>query len=80
MKKFEIPNSDYMVIASYCLYKITNIGDLDVVITILAYNKLKNSGIFEESIVKISGDERLVLKFPEIDEFAEIEIFTPLEI
>ena len=76
MKKLKINNMDYMIIASYCLHKYRTITDLDVIVDAnTAYPLLKNSGIFEVSIAKISGDERLVLKIPEIDIDAEIEIF-----
>lgn len=76
MKKLKINVTDYVIIASYCLHKYRNISDLDVVVDIeTAYPLLKNSGLFEVSTAKISGDERLILKIPEIDTNAEIEIF-----
>ena len=76
MKNLKINVTDYMIIASYCLHKYRNITDLDVIVDAnTAYPLLKNSGLFEVSVAKISGDERLVLKIPEIDINAEIEIF-----
>ena len=76
MNECSIQNSQYMVIAGYCLHKYKTVGDLDVIVEEgEPYNKLKNSGLFEISLAKISNDERLVLKLTDIDDEAEIEIF-----
>lgn len=75
MKTLKIPNSEYMVIAGYCLNQMREVGDLDVIVSISAYKKLKESNIVEVSVSKISKDERLFIKFPTIDEEAEIEFF-----
>lgn len=76
MDEFKITNKQYMVIAGYCLHKYKNVGDLDVVVEKgIPYDKLRNSGLFAIDSAKISGDERLVLKLPNIDDEAEIEFF-----
>lgn len=75
MKKHNIQNDQYVIIASYCLHKYREIGDLDVVVDASVYNRLRDSNMFEISTAAISKDERLVLKLPMIDEDAEIEIF-----
>lgn len=74
-KDADITNKEYMIIASYCLHEIREIGDLDVVILKDAYEKLKKHKIGEISTAKISGDERIVIKFPELGSEAEIEFF-----
>lgn len=79
MKSLNITNQDYMIIAGYCLHKIREIGDLDVVVNKSAYKKLKKSKLLSVSKAKITGDERLYIKFPEIDEEAEIEFFPKKE-
>jgi hypothetical protein len=79
MNEFKITKEQYMVIAGYCLHKYKEVTDLDIVIQKgIPYNKLRNSGLFEIDIAKISGDERLVLKLARIDKDAEIEFFPKL--
>jgi hypothetical protein len=76
MNEFKITNEQYMVIAGYCLHKYKDVTDLDIIIQKgIPYNKLRNSGLFEIDIAKISSDERLVLKLNKIDKDAEIEFF-----
>ena len=75
MKSLNISNDNYMVIAGYCLNKMREVGDLDVIVSLEAYRKLKNSNLLKVSVSKISKDERLFIKFPSIDDEAEIEFF-----
>lgn len=77
MDKLKITNKQYIIIAGYCLHKYKNVTDFDVIVQEgKAYNKLRNSGLFIVDTAKISKDERLVLKLSNIDEDAEIEIFS----
>lgn len=75
MQSLDIGQNEYMIMSSYCLHHIRPVTDLDVIVTTSAYLKLKSSGIFEESIAKISGDERIWINFPELGPESSIEFF-----
>jgi hypothetical protein len=75
VKDCGVQNDQYMIIASYCLKDFRDVGDLDVIITTDGYAKLKKAKIGKVATAKISGDERIMLSFPEIDDEAEIEFF-----
>lgn len=75
MQSLNISQSEYVVIASYCLKEFRQVSDLDVIVSNDAYEILKQSDLFEISLAKISQDERLVLKLFQIDPDAEIEFF-----
>lgn len=70
-----IDKSEYMIMASYCLKDIREVGDLDVIVIPSAYQKLRLTGIFEVSQAKMSTGERLEISLKSIDPEASIEIF-----
>lgn len=62
MKKWDISNEKYMIIASYCLKDYREVLDLDVVITPEEY-KILEKNIKDKTIGKayISGENRMLL-------------------
>jgi hypothetical protein len=75
MDRCGIPQNQYMIIAGYCLKNLKEVGDLDVIVTPTAYERLKSTGLFDVLQAKISKTERLVVKLEAIGPDAEIEIF-----
>lgn len=75
MMENNIRKNQYMIIASYCLKKYREIGDLDVIVTENAYAKLKENSNITVSTAKISGDERIIVELPSIGKDVEIEFF-----
>ena len=71
----EIKQNQYMIIASYCLKEFREVGDLDVIITINGYKKLKELGVGKVSKAKISGNERIIIALPALGNDIEIEFF-----
>jgi hypothetical protein len=69
-----INDTQYMIMAGYCLRDVREVGDLDVIVSESAFDKLRDK-IGELKIAKISGDARIALQFKDIDENAEIEFF-----
>ena len=73
MQDLSIATSQYMIIAGYCLHKMREVSDLDVLINHSSYLKLKKSGLAVVDIAKISKKERLVVNLPD---GLEIEFFS----
>lgn len=73
--RVSITNDEYFIMASYCLKEMREVTDLDVVVLDTAYEKLKQNKIGQIDIAKISQDERIIVKLPEIADDAEIEFF-----
>ena len=74
-----VGQKDYMILAGYGLKCIRPTTDIDVGVKKGAFDKIKKKKIGEMSIAKIGQqsriDQRIVIKIPEIDKDAEIEIF-----
>ena len=70
-----VTTDQYMIIASYCLRKIRDVGDLDVIVQKNAYNKLKKSKHVKFGKAHISNDEKILIELPSLGNNAEIEIF-----
>jgi hypothetical protein len=70
-----VKTNQYMIIASYCLKDFRQITDLDVVVSINAYEKIKNSSGVKIGKAKISGDERVFLTLNSLGDDVEIEFF-----
>ncbi len=83
IEEHEIQNTEYAIIAGYCLKDYRDVNDLDVILSKSAYIKLKRNR--KQNGIKIgsagiSNDEKLYLKVPEIDllnleSIVEIEFF-----
>jgi hypothetical protein len=71
----KVYSNQYMIIASYCLKKFREIGDLDVIISINGYKKLKKNKNVKISKAKISKDEKIILPLPCLGKNSEIEFF-----
>jgi hypothetical protein len=71
----KIKQNQYMIIASYCLKEYRSCGDLDVVITINGYEKLKKLECGTICKAKISGNKRIIIKLSALGNNTEIEFF-----
>ena len=75
IKDCKIRKNQYMIIAGYCLRDYRIVGDLDVMLTENAYEKIKAAPYIHLGKAKISGSERGILRLPALGEEAEIEFF-----
>jgi len=70
-----ITDKQYMIAGNYCLRKIKDVTNLDVVILKEAYEKLKTKEIGDMSVAKISKIEIIVVKFPKLGPEAAIKFY-----
>lgn len=75
MKELEISTDHYAIISGYGLRDYKEVSDLDVILSEEAYNILQKVHYISKSTTGISKTEKLYIKFPSIDETAEIEFF-----
>jgi|SRR5579872_7331877 len=70
-----VEKNDYAIIAGYCLYQMRDVGDIDVIVSKNAFEKLETLDILKKGIATLDGVKKLYIEFEDIGNNAEIEFF-----
>lgn len=71
----DIEKNDYAIIAGYCMYQMRDVGDIDVIVSKCAFERLKRISILQKGNAALDGADKLYIKFEDIGNDAEIEFF-----